>query len=148
MQEQTAKQKKDLAVYHKVIKLSDLQVCIALAILEGLKTTIQSGSVRVVTEGGIDYFFNPLANNDQFVTLMQKYNVERTYQPYDMQGWSYHTIGGESPIHICERHDKYVADRPDRTMQQAACMAIILNRPEVLKDLKDLKLTEQTLPSR
>ncbi len=145
MQEQTAKQKKDLAVYRKVIKLSDLQVCIALAILEGLKTYIHCGGLRVETDDGIGYFFNPLANNDQFVGLMQKYNVERTYQPYDMVGWSYHTIDGESPIHICERHDKYIANRPDRTMQQAACMAIILNRPEVLKDLE---LVEQKLPRR
>lgn len=67
---------------------------------------------------------------------MDKYEVERTYQPYDFIGWSYHVLNGKNPIHILERQD-FEDDLPDISMQKAVSLAIILNKatPEMLAEL-------------
>ena len=124
----TIKKEQDLAWFKQVESLSDLSICKILAELEGLQTYVQFETVRVVVADGDDYYFNPLENNDQFVDLFIKHDVQRTYEPYDFIGWTYHVLDGENPIHITERQNFVGNGKPDISMQKAGCMAIILNK--------------------
>ena len=125
--------KKDLVMCRKVKALSDLEICKLLADIEGLKTYVQLDSVRVSVPDGDDYYFNPLYDNNQLIALMQKHGVERTWEPYDFIGWSYHVVDGVNPIHITERQDFSGSGEPDITMQKAVSLAIILNKSDAFK---------------
>lgn len=78
--EKTAKQKGDFAWYEVVKSLSDINICKALANVEGLSTYIQSDLVRIVVPDGDDYYFDPLNNNDQLIGLMIKHDVVREWE--------------------------------------------------------------------
>lgn len=130
---QTETDKQDLVMFCKVKALSDLEICKHLADIEGLQTYVQLDSVRVNVPDGDDYYFNPLCNNDQLIALMQKHGVERTWEPYDFIGWSYHVVDGVNPIHITERQDFTGNGEPDMAMQKAVSLAIILNKSEAFK---------------
>ena len=126
------KEDKDLEKFNKVMSLTDLEICMHLARIEGLNTYIQSSSVRIVVADGDDYYFNPLDDSDQLIELMVKHNVQRFYEPYDFIGWCYHVLRGENPIHITERQDLDNPNAPDISMQKAVCLAIILNKSKML----------------
>ena len=123
----------DLVMFNKVMALSDFDICKFLSETEGLQTYIKSGSVRVVVLEGDDYNFDPLSNNDQFTRLLEKHDIERTWQPYDFLGWSYHVLNGANPLHILERQDYDEQGVPDISMQKASCLAILLNKSERFK---------------
>lgn len=118
----------DLAWYRRVMALSDLGICLVLARIEALQVYYQFGSVRINVGDGDDYYFNPLQDNNQCVAMMIKHNVERTWEPYDFVGWSYHLLNGENPIHITENQDFHGSERENIGFQKAVCLAIILNK--------------------
>jgi hypothetical protein len=127
------KQEKDIELYNQVAALSDLDICKFLAEIENLQTYVQMGTVRVVVVDGDDYYFDPLNNSGQCIKLIEKHEVERSYQPYDFIGWGYHVLNGKNPIHILERQDFEGNDVPDISMQKGSCLAIILNKSERFK---------------
>lgn len=121
---------KELAMHDAVLALTDFDICRHLAELEGLSWYEQFGSVRIMVVDGDDYYFNPLNDNDQWAALFHKYQVERTYMPYDMIGFAYHVLDGDNPLRVTERQNLDIAtpEAPDLTMQKASCLAILLNR--------------------
>jgi hypothetical protein len=127
------KKDQDLQMYDKVISLSDLAICLLLAKIEKLPTYTQLGLVKIVAEDGNDYFFNPLENNDQFVGLIEKHDVERVWHPYDFFGWGYHVMNGKNPLIILERQQFDENESQNLTMKKASCLAIILNKSETYK---------------
>lgn len=137
---------KDLAMYRKVKALSELEICIYLAQIEGLQIYVQFNSVRVNVAEGDDYYFNPLANSEQLMELMVKHDVERTWEQYDFIGWSYHVLGGVNPIHVTERQDFSGNEEQDLSMHKAVCLAIILNKSEAFKLSADTVTTEIRCP--
>lgn len=120
---------KDLEMLYTVLALSDEEICQALAKLEGISTYAEDGKVMV--HGGGE--FNPLVDGNLLVDLMDKYEVERRYEPYDFIGWSYHVLDGENPIHITERQGTPGPDEQNIGMKKAACLAIILNKADAYK---------------
>lgn len=124
-----------LDMLKRVMRLSDLEICQHLADIEGLQTYVQFSSIRCIVRDGDDYYFNPLDNNDQCFSLMEKYRVARTYEPYHMIGWSYHVVDGANPIHITQNQNFFGSGRPDLSIQKAVCLAIILNESDTFKVL-------------
>jgi len=124
----------DLAWFDKIIAFDDLTICRLLADVEGLPHYVQFEQIRIVVSDGDDYYFNPLVNGDQCIALVKKHDVERTWQPYDFIGWSYHVLDGKNPIHITERQDWEDVDNPMLNLEKASCLAIILNKvsPDVV----------------
>lgn len=74
------------------LKLSNLEICFEIAKIKGLNVYEQFGSARIVVAEGDNYNFNPVEDKALCADLMEEFDVERLYQPYDCLGFNYHCI--------------------------------------------------------
>lgn len=119
----------DLAAYYQVTSLSDTEICLFLTEIEGLSATVIDNAV-IVSIHKDAYCFNPLVDNDQFLELFIKHDVERTYQPNKCAGWAYHVKNGANPIHVFESQIFNPDSEPSAVMKKAACLSILLNKSD------------------
>ncbi|TQF66193.1 hypothetical protein [Pseudoalteromonas luteoviolacea] len=103
--------------------LNDFEICKLIADLKSLNTYKQSGQVRVVVENGEDYYFNPIENETQALSLVLEFKVLRGYEPYDLLGFHWYIHDAHNKVHILE----YDYNRVNKRIspQKAICLAIV-----------------------
>jgi len=106
-------------------------ICKRVGEIVGYKVTgmLQNGQQFGYFNGTQYFVFNPLEDDGLCFQLMVKYEVERSYEPYDFIGWSY-----RCSCSLYKEDNKIVLERtyfgkgeetPDISPNKAICLAII-----------------------
>jgi hypothetical protein len=118
------------------LELSNLEICFEIAKIKGLNVYEQFGSARIVVAEGDDYYFNPVEDKSLCAELMDEFDVERIYEPYDCLGFHYHCIDDKNPQKVLEIDTS--REEVEITMQKAICLAIVRAKPYIGINKKQL----------
>lgn len=101
-----------VARYLQVVNLADQDIATRIAALIHNAISVSEP---------IDLINDPAC----IVHLMDKFEIERTFQPYDFIGWTYSQSYGKNVIHIAE--DQQIEGRENFSFGKAVCLAVLLN---------------------
>lgn len=113
----------ELAVFDKVMNLSNLEICRQLAEIQSLKHYEKDGVIYIANDNGADYRYDPLVDNEQLDALTKEFDVTQEYEEYDCIGMSYHVKRNKNPIRVTEYQFE---ERPDFSKHKAICLAVVL----------------------
>jgi hypothetical protein len=118
----------ELEQYDKLMAMPMVDIYKSLANIEGWKYREEGGQVYLVELGKADCLFDPMQDGNQLVALIEKHDIIRVYEDYDMIGWGYRVKGGRTPIMMTELQDFCGNGEPDITMSEAICRIIVFNK--------------------
>lgn len=103
--------------------LSNQEICVLLAKLQGLTTYSENDMVRVSVTGGDDYDYNPIENGSQALELAEKFYVLRDFEAYDSLGCYWYVHEAQNEVRTLE----YDSSRQEQEISasKAICLAII-----------------------